>query len=115
MTEFETALESTDEVDLTTTGRVSGRLTSRPVWFVRHGGKVFQLPVGGSHSQWYRNLLKKPAIRLTASGSEYRVNATPVNAPDDVGQVIERFRAKYGAGEVAEYYPDPDVAVEIAR
>jgi hypothetical protein len=114
MTEFETALESTDEVDLTTTGRVSGRLTSRPVWFVRQGGKLFLLPVSGSRSQWYRNLLKTPAIRLTASESEYRVHATPVTAPDDVGQVIERFRAKYGAGEVAKYYPHPDVAVEIA-
>lgn len=114
MTEFETALESTDEVDLTTTGRVSGRLTSRPVWFVRQGGKLFLLPVSGSQSQWYKNLLTTPAIRLTASGSEYGVNATPVTAADDVRQVIERFRAKYGAGEVAKYYPDPDVAVEIA-
>jgi hypothetical protein len=114
MTEFETALESTDEVDLTTTGRVSGRLTSRPVWFVRHGGSLFLLPVSGSRSQWYKNLLTTPAIRLTASGAEYGVNATPVTAPDDVGRVIERFRAKYGAEEVAKYYPDPDVAVEIA-
>jgi hypothetical protein len=114
MTEFETALKSTYEIDLTTTGRVSGRLTSRPVWFVRQGGKLFLLPVSGSQSQWYKNLLKTPAIRLSASGSEYSINAAPVTAADDVGQVIELFRAKYGAGEVAKYYPDPDVAVEIA-
>ena len=113
-TDFETALDATDEISLTTTGRVSGKLTARPVWYVRRDGRLFLLPVDGSQSQWYKNLLKTPAIRLTAGGSEFAANATPLTEPDAVGQVLESFRAKYGAGEIAKYYPHPDVAVEIS-
>ena len=33
--DFEDALKDRDEIDLTTTGRTSGRESTRPVWFVR--------------------------------------------------------------------------------
>jgi hypothetical protein len=28
--------------------------------------------------------------------------------------VVEDFRGKYGAGDVKNYYPKPDVAIEVA-
>jgi hypothetical protein len=65
--DFEMALDGTMEVDLTATGRVSGRRTSRPVTDQR-----------------------------------------------TVGQVVDKFSAKYGASQVAEYYPNQDVAVQVA-
>lgn len=37
---FEAALERTDEIELTTTGRVTGKPISCPVWFVRRGEKA---------------------------------------------------------------------------
>jgi deazaflavin-dependent oxidoreductase (nitroreductase family) len=114
VSDFEAALDSTDEVDLSTTGRVSGRLTSRPVWFVREDGRLFLLPVTGARSQWYRNLLKTPAIRLTAGGSQFAADAAVVTEPGTVEHIVERFRAKYGAGEIAKYYQHPDVAVEVS-
>jgi hypothetical protein len=113
VTDFETALNETSEVEVTTVGRVSGRETSRPVWFVREGDRLYLLPVAGSGSQWYKNLLKTPTMRLTAGGAEYRSSVNPVTDRKKVGQVVENFRAKYGARDVAEYYPNPDVAVEI--
>lgn len=42
------ALQSTRKIELTVTGRKSGRESSRPVWFVQEGDKLFLLPVGGS-------------------------------------------------------------------
>jgi hypothetical protein len=30
-----------------------------------------------------------------------------------VGEVVEKFRAKYGAGNVKKYYSKIDVAVEV--
>ena len=111
--DFETALDSTNEIDLTTTGRVSGKPTSRPVWYVRRGDQLFLLPVTGSQSQWYKNLLKVPTIRLAAGKSEFAANAVPLTKPDIVSEVVERFRDKYGAGDVGQYYPNPDVAVEV--
>jgi deazaflavin-dependent oxidoreductase (nitroreductase family) len=112
--EFETALDKTTQVDLTATGRVSGRKTSRPVWFVRQDDTLYLLPVSGSRSQWYKNLLKSPDIRLAADRSEYSATARPVTDKRTVGQVVDKFSAKYGASQIAEYYPDQDVAVEIA-
>jgi hypothetical protein len=52
--DFETAVAGTNEIELTTTGRTSGRATSRPVWFVQQGKQFYLLPVGGSDSQWYQ-------------------------------------------------------------
>jgi deazaflavin-dependent oxidoreductase (nitroreductase family) len=110
---FDSALDSTTEVQLGTTGRVSGRETSRPVWFVRHDDKLYLLPVTGSESQWYKNLLKTPAIGLSAGGAEIHATASPITNPDDVRHVVDDFRSKYGAPDVADYYPHPDVAVEV--
>jgi hypothetical protein len=112
--DFEMALDGSMEVDLTATGRVSGRKTSRPVWFVRQGDTLYLLPVSGSDSQWYKNLVKTPAIGLTADRANYRGTATPVTDQRSVSQVVDKFSAKYGASRVAEYYPHQDVAVEVA-
>jgi hypothetical protein len=112
-TDFGKALTSTDEVQLTTTGRVSGRESSRPVWFVREGERLYLVPVTGSQSQWYRNVVRTPRMRLAAGGAEYSAEGTPITDLGEVGHVIDGFRAKYGAANVAQYYPNPDVAVEV--
>ncbi len=39
---FEAALERTDELELTTTGRVTGKPISCPVWFVRRGENLLR-------------------------------------------------------------------------
>jgi len=70
--ELANALERTEEIELTTVGRVSGRKISHPVWFV-----------------------------------------TDADDPGEVRQVVEKFRARYGAGEVAKYYSKLDVAVRV--
>lgn len=112
--DFEIALDKATQVDLTATGRVSGRKTSRPVWFVRQDDTLYLMPVSGSDSQWYKNLLKTPAIQLAADRVEYSAMAKPVTDQRTVGQVVGKFSAKYGASRIAEYYPDQDVAVEVA-
>jgi hypothetical protein len=111
--ELRNALQSTTVIELIVTGRVSGRESSRPVWFVQDGEKLFLLPVGGSDSNWYKNLVKTPAIGLVADGAEFRANAKPIEDAAGVGEVVERFRIRYGADQVADYYPKRDAAVEV--
>ncbi len=111
--EFKTALESTDEVELTVAGRKSGREISRPVWFVREGDRLYLLPVTGSDSEWYKNVLKTPTVRLKAEGAEDKAKAVPIRDPARVREVVEKFRRKYGADEVQKYYSKFDVAVEV--
>jgi deazaflavin-dependent oxidoreductase (nitroreductase family) len=111
--ELRGALQKTDEIDLTVTGRKSGQESSRPVWFVEEGEKLLLLPVTGSDSNWFKNLQKTPAIGLTAEGADLHANAKTLDNPDAVDHVVEAFGAKYGADRVDEYYPKHDVAVEV--
>ena len=111
--ELSDALRSTDEVDLTVTGRISGRESSRPVWFVEEGESLYLVLVTGSDSNWYRNLLKTPTIRLSAGDAELSANATPIGDPAEVDEVVEKFRSKYGADKMEAYYSKLDAAVEV--
>jgi deazaflavin-dependent oxidoreductase (nitroreductase family) len=99
------------EIKITVTGRKSGRAISNPVWFVLEDGKLYLLPVQGSDTQWYKNVLKKPSIRIDARGAEAEVKGVPVTDAARVSSVVEKFRAKYGAGDVKKYYSKFDVAV----
>jgi len=63
-------LSRSRQVNITVTGRKSGRVISIPVWFVLEGDKLYLLPVQGSDTQWYKNVLKNPSIRIEAGGAE---------------------------------------------
>jgi hypothetical protein len=93
------------------TGRKSGRTISIPVWFVLEGDTLNLLPVQGSGTQWYKNVLKNPSIRIKAGTEEAEFKAVPFTDTKQVSSVVEKFRAKYGAGDVKKYYSKFDVAV----
>jgi hypothetical protein len=99
------------EINLSVTGRQSGRTISQPVWFVLDDDKIYLLPVRGSDTQWYKNVLKDPSIRIGARGADAEFQAVPVTDPTQVSSVVEKFRTKYGAGDVKKYYSKLDVAV----
>ena len=101
-----------EEVEITVTGRRSGRDRSLLVWFVQEDDKLFLLPLKGTDTEWYRNVLKTPAIRLAAGGAEATATATPTTDPAKVSAVVEKFRTKHGA-DVARYYEKFDAAVEV--
>src|SRR5579863_6481551 len=61
------------EIKITVTGRKSGRSISIEVWFVFEDDKLYLLPVQGSDTQWYKNVLKKPSIRVDARGTEAKL------------------------------------------
>ncbi len=99
------------EIKITVIGRKSGRTISIPVWFVFEDDKLYLLPVQGSDTQWYKNVLKNPKIRVDARGAEAEFQAVPIADPKQVASVAEKFREKYGASDVKKYYSKFDVAV----
>jgi deazaflavin-dependent oxidoreductase (nitroreductase family) len=101
------------QIKISVIGRKSGRTISIPVWFVAEADKLYLLPVQGSDTQWYRNVLKNPTIRLEARGVGEEFRATPVTDAKGVKSVIEKFREKYGATDVKKYYSKFDVAVTV--
>ena len=106
------------EINLSVTGRKSGRTISQPVWFVydvvSHDDKVYLLPVRGSDTQWYKNVLKDPLIRIDTRGADAEFQAVAITDQARVSSVVEKFRAKYGASDVKKYYSKFDVAVVAA-
>jgi hypothetical protein len=112
MANFKQALASTRELEITVTGRTSGRKISLPVWFVHEGETLYLLPVKGSDSDWYKNILRTPTMTISARGTEIAVHVKPITEPPKVKEVVEKFRAKYGAADVQRYYSKFDVAVE---
>jgi deazaflavin-dependent oxidoreductase (nitroreductase family) len=99
------------EMNITVTGRKSGRAISIPVWFALEDDKLYLLPVQGSDTQWYKNVLKNPRIRIDARGAEAEFQAIPITDAKQVSSVVEKFRAKYGTSDVRKYYSKFDVAV----
>jgi len=88
------------QIKISVIGRKSGQTISIPVWFVLEGEKLYLLPVQGSDTQWYKNVLQNPQIRIDARGKKAELRAMPITEAKAVKSVVEKFREKYGAKDV---------------
>ena len=111
-TDFSAALQGASEIEITVTGRTSGRSLSYPIWFALDGDKLYLIPVKGTDTEWYKNLRKRPSIRLEARGKTFTTSARFLTDEAHLDKVLEKFRDKYGRN-VKAYYPKLDVAVEV--
>src|SRR5215470_12040451 len=110
---FKDQLSRYREIKVTVTGRKSGRPVSNPVWFVVEDDTLYLLPVEGSDTQWYKNMLKNPGIGIEAGGTKAEFQAVPIADAKGVSSVVQKFRAKYGTGDVKKFYSRPEVAVVV--
>ena len=101
------------EITLSVKGRKSGRDISRPVWFVHEGNSLYLLPVQGSETNWYKNLLVDPALKISVNGGEISERGKLITDGSSVNNIVMKFRSKYSEGDVKKYYPKTDVAVEV--
>src|ERR671939_1410884 len=108
-------LDSSSEIVLSVKGRKSGRDIPRPVWFVHEGGTVYLLPVRGSNTNWYKNLLVDSTLKISVNGGEEipAARGKPITDSNRVNDIVKKFKSKYGEGDVKKYYPKTDVAVEV--
>ena len=111
--DFSAGLQNTNEIEITVTGRTSGRSHSYPIWFALDGKKLYLIPVRGSDTEWYKNVRKTPTIRLTVRGGKaLTASARLITDEAQLNKILERFRDKYGRN-VKSYYPKYNVAVEV--
>jgi deazaflavin-dependent oxidoreductase (nitroreductase family) len=66
------------QIKLSVTGRKSGKTISMPVWFVLEDDTLYLLPVRGSDTHWYQNVLQNPSLRIDTRGTEAEVRAQPI-------------------------------------
>ncbi len=101
------------QIKISVIGRKSGRTITIPVWFVLEGEKLYLLPVQGSDTQWYKNVFENRQLRISARGEEGEFRAAPMTDANAFDSVVEKFREKYGARDVKNYYSKFDVAVRV--
>jgi hypothetical protein len=101
------------EITLSVKGRKSGRDIARPIWFVHEGNMLYLLPVQGSDTHWYKNLLVDPTLKISVNGVETPARGELITDSNRVDDIVRKFKSKYGEGEVKKYYTKFDVAVEV--
>jgi hypothetical protein len=108
-------LNRASEIRLSVKGRKSGRDIPRPVWFVHEGNTLYLLPNYGSDTNWYKNLLVDSTLKISVNGGGGEeipaAKGKPITDRNRVNDIFEKFKSKYG--EVKQYYPKVDVAVEV--
>jgi hypothetical protein len=112
--EFKDALDRTSEIELTVRGRKSSQDISRPVWFVHENNTLYLLPVQGSETNWYKNVLKDPTIKISIDRQGITRKAKPIADSSKVKDIVDKFKSKYSNSEVQKYYTKFDVGVELA-
>jgi hypothetical protein len=105
--EFKDALDRTSEIELTVRGRKSRQDISRPVWFVHENNTLYLLPVQGSETNWYKNMLNNSTIKIAINainGMQITKTAKPITDSNKVRDIVDKFRSKYSNSEVQKYY-----------
>jgi deazaflavin-dependent oxidoreductase (nitroreductase family) len=83
-------------VRLTTRGRKSGAPRTVPIWFVADGPRrILVQHVTRSPANWYRNLLKDPAVSIDFGNGAISARATPITDRERIHQVLNAVRRKY--------------------
>ena len=108
------ALRKDEEIQLSVIGRKTGRKIPRPVWFVLRGNELLFLPVRGTSTQWYKNIMKNPHIEIDRRGQHYDGDARPITDKNRVSEIVELFRKKHGASDIKKYYPKLDAAAALS-
>ena len=88
-------------VELTTTGRTSGKLHTKPIWFVYDQGHLYLQSGKEGKTDWYQNLKKNPQMTfkigtVTASGK-----AKFINDPKEAERIHDLFSKKYLTARIA--------------
>lgn len=110
---LKSSLTKEKEIELTVIGRKSRMPIPRPVWFVVAGTELLLLPVTGTDSQWYKNILRDPRVKILSSGQTITGRLRPITGKKEVADVIQLFEKKYGPRDVKRYYPNPNVAASL--
>jgi hypothetical protein len=101
------------EITLSIKGRKSGKDIPRPVWFVYEANTLYLLPVHGSDTNWYKNMLVDPTLKISVNSIEISERGKQITDTSMVDDIVEKFKSKYGEVDVKKYYTNFDVAVEV--
>ncbi len=95
------ANEST--LEITTTGRKSGKPRTKPIWFVYDQGALYIQSGQDGKTHWYRNLQKTPQMQLKIGQLVLTGKAHFVTDTAESERIHDLFRSKYSLARVAGF------------
>ena len=94
---------------LTTTGRVSGKPHEIEIWFGLNDKTIYLLSGGMDGSDWVKNLLKNPSVKVRIAKNIFKVTARVVTDKD------EETMARYLLAEKYQEWENGKTLSEWAR
>ena len=82
-------------IELTTTGRKTGKPHTKPIWFVVDGGKLIVQAGKDGKTDWYQNLAQSPTATVRQGDYTFRVRAKRVEDGARVDAIHHLFLQKY--------------------
>jgi deazaflavin-dependent oxidoreductase (nitroreductase family) len=95
---LDAALSSEQYCYLTTTGRVSGRPREIEIWFALQRSTIYMLSGGRDRSDWVRNLIREPLVRVRIGAQGFEGRARIVEDPEEDVRARRLLVDKYSAG-----------------
>ncbi|HET9475988.1 MAG TPA: nitroreductase family deazaflavin-dependent oxidoreductase [Dehalococcoidia bacterium] len=91
---------------ITTTGRVTGRPHEIEIWFGAKGATIYMLSGGGDRSDWVRNIVASPAVRVRIGEREFEGRGRVVTDASEDAQarrlLLEKYAPTY-SGDLDEW------------
>jgi deazaflavin-dependent oxidoreductase (nitroreductase family) len=94
----ESLLSDEDYCYLTTTGRVTGEPREIEIWFGVDGSRLYMLSGGRDRSDWVKNLMREPRVRVRIAGRTFDGTARIVSDPDEDARARALLFDKYSPG-----------------
>jgi deazaflavin-dependent oxidoreductase (nitroreductase family) len=88
-------LKDASRIEIATVGRKTGKVHTRPIWFVVSRGKILVQAGKDGKTDWYLNLIKTPLVTLRQGEYAFRARAVPVTDPARVEEIHRLFVEKY--------------------
>ena len=88
-------------VEITTTGRKSGNLHTKPIWFVYDQGHFYVQAGREGKTDWYLNLQKNPQLKLKIGSLILNGTAKFIEDAKETERIHGLFRAKYTGARLA--------------
>jgi deazaflavin-dependent oxidoreductase (nitroreductase family) len=98
------AVQGESEVKLTTVGRSSGKPRTVTIWFVCDQDHLYVQSGREGETNWYRNLLAKPEVRLEFDSLRLTGRAVPVEDETETQRIHDLFRSKYLTARIMGWF-----------
>jgi deazaflavin-dependent oxidoreductase (nitroreductase family) len=106
------ALDRQQTVEITTTGRRSGRPSRIETWRYRAAGRYWLTGSPGARD-WYANMLAQPSFTLHVSGLDLHVRGRAVTDPDERARIFGEIVPNQSWAESLESWLAGSPLVEI--